>query len=127
MAQLSASAARTAGTKVEGWKSGWEPGRARSKGATWVLGRSLKEVVAGEKSLWAVLSCAWISMPTVNSQPGTVWLSLDFFFLWAPDFLRALACSFSCLRKGAAGGGGMGVVEGFASVVKYRACWRRCC
>lgn len=103
-----------AGTRVEGWKMGWEPGMARSKGETWVLGGevlSMRVVVVGvvevEKSFRGVLSWAWISMPTVSSQPGIVWLSgFFFFFLFAGEVvvLRALESSFSCLRRGVIGG-----------------------
>lgn len=109
MWQLRARAARMAGMRVVGWNEGWEPGMARSKGATRVLGwwwwtassELLLGVEAGEKSLEGVLSWAWISMPTVRSQPGTVWLS-DFFsfFLGEPEDLAALAWSLSCLRRG---------------------------
>lgn len=64
MWQLRARAARMAGMRVVGWNEGWEPGMARSKGATWVLGwwtassELLLGVEAGEKSLEGVLSWA---------------------------------------------------------------------
>lgn len=110
MVQFRANAARMAGIKVFGSKIGCDPGMAMSKGETCaaVLGFPGEEVEslerAGEKSLRVVLSCAWISMPTVSSQPGTVCLFVEDFLgcLVGEDF-AALASSLSCLRRGVIG------------------------
>ena len=75
---------------------------AKSKSATLVLGSSLKEVVADEKSFLGVLSWACISMPTVSSHPGTVWLSA-FAFFFLPNALTAFAWSLSCFLSGTGG------------------------
>jgi hypothetical protein len=93
-------AARKAGMSVAVWKCGCDPGYAKSKSATLLLGSLFVDVKASEKSLRDVLSSACISTPTVNSQFARFTSSFERTEVVLDSMRLFFASSLSSLRKG---------------------------